>query len=137
MAYAATITVEHEFIDGKEYTHILVEEVDAAAASEWSYGDSADEVLPRLFTIVHYMQELESGTGTTVQGRLGNVTGWTDDTKEEVNRQSSAAAYINDQGRVSHAVPVDQRPALFGNSKVDAGNDNVVTTSIILLHGVD
>lgn len=128
MAYAATTNVEKRTISGRRHYIVTISESDASATDEWSVDG-----LPNIGTILLYQATLESGTGTTIQPKLGKVTGWTQATQDDITEQASAAAHVKDQTPVRYVLEAGHQ--LFGISTVDAGADNVVETVLVIAEG--
>lgn len=135
MAYSSTVTVSPTKISGRRAWVIEVAETEAAAASEWSTALTDD--LPHVFTITHFQATLTAGTGTTITPRLGAATGFTDSTQDHIATQGTAGAHIHDASAVPVTIDLNQTPRIFGNSQVDAGTDNSVTTKLVIVEGHD
>ena len=135
MAYTATITSVTRVISGRRHIRLVISETEAAAASEWSWGDSSGEDLPAIGTITLYQSTLTAGTATTIAPRLGKATGWSDDSQDAVTGPPTAAAYHQDQTIVRFSHDGTARPALYGQSVPDAGADNTISTIIDIVEG--
>lgn len=135
MAYAASITATRRWVAGRLHLRIEIAETEAAAGSEWSYGDGAGEYLPEIGTITSYQAKLTAGTGTTIAPRLGKATGWSDDTQNQITQSPTASAQHHDQSLVRYTAAAGARPAIFGKSTVDAAADNSIATIIELVEG--
>lgn len=141
MAYSAKVQITRA--PGSRQVHIEVYETECAAASEWStVASDANEVvfngvvqasgytwkLPANGAVLELTCEKVSGSCNTVQPRAGKASGWSDSTSAEVYITSPASAFEHAYGPVyyGHNAPF----ALYGNSKVDTGSDNVIRTHI-------
>jgi hypothetical protein len=126
LAYAAAVTIDGPFIsDGVRYWQLECAETDAAAASEWTFnsGVGAGGVI----TILSYIATHDSGTGTTVQPKLGTKTALAAiDTRLEF---ASAGAALSSVDRVTLATD-DGDGLIYVRSTADAGTDNAQSTRI-------
>ena len=140
MAYAAVVTAtKYKTFRGREQWRIVVAETEAAATSEWDTSGMVDgggntvKMMP-IFTVIGYKSTLVSGTGTTIQPRLGKVTGWVALSQNDFGQQDAASAHVNDQTRLQCDVGIAGN--LFGKSVVnDATADHVITTEIHVMEG--
>jgi len=130
MAYAAAITAstQHDPTVGRIYTFEIAE-TEAAAASEFELVG-----VPQMGTITLYQATLTSGTGTTIQPRIGKATGWSDSTQNAVAGQDAAAAHIHDVTRVEYTL-AKGASSLFVRSTVDADTDNAISTIVTIVKG--
>lgn len=141
MAYSAVVQITRAA--GSRQIHIEVLETDCAASSEWSTVASATNTvkvngtalatgdswkLPANGATLELICEKVSGDATTVQPRAGKASGWSDSTWAEVYVTSPASAFERAQGPVYYGHPAAF--ALYGNSKVDTGTNNVIRTHI-------
>ena len=126
MAYAAAVTIDGPFIsDGVRYWQLECAETEAAAASEWSLNSRVGA--GGVITILHYVATHDSGTGTTVQPKLGTKTALAAiDTRLEFD---AAAASVSDASHVTFAVD-DGDGLIYVRSTADAAADNVQSTRI-------
>ena len=122
-----TVDTRVEILAGRTYYMIEVTETDAAAASEWQI------TVPSIGEILLYQATLVSGSGTTIQPRVGKSSGWSDDTQDHVGGQDTAAAAIHDATPLPYALA---GATMYGRSTVDAGADNEVTTLLVIREGV-
>ncbi len=131
MAYAAVVTIDGPFIaNGRRYWQLECAETDAAATSEWSFnsGVGAGGVI----TVLHYVATHDSGTGTTVQPKLGTKTALgAIDTRLEFD---AAAAAVSDASHVTFACD-DGDGLVYVRSTADSDTDNVQSTRITWCEG--
>ena len=131
MAYSASVTVYGPYIvDGRRYWQAECTETDAAATSEWTFnpGTGAAGVI----TVMHYVATHDSGTGSTVQPKLGTKTGLgAIDTRLEFD---AAAASVSDASHVTFALD-DADGLVYVRSTADSGTDNTLSTRITWCSG--
>lgn len=134
MAYSATVT-SHRYLsnDRKLYHTFKIVEAEAQATSEWSI------TVPKVGTIVLFQADITSGTGTTIQSKVGKATGWSASTVDAISQQAVAAAYLYDTTQIPyslHGTTDANQGTMYGRSVVNAGTDNAITTVIVICEGV-
>lgn len=127
MPYAATDTTTRLTVSGRRQWIIEVSETEAAAASEFSISN-----LPKLCTLRAYKATLTAGSGTTINPKLGNGSGFTVSTQEHLATNSTTAAHINDNTAVRLHLPDG---VLYVRNSVDADTDNSISTVIVITEG--
>lgn len=131
MAYAATITVT-EANSGPFRGYVLtIAETDVASTSEATIA-LATEGLPTVGRIWAQIASLDSGTGTTIDPILGDVTDPATGAWKVEN--DTAAALIHNQAATAIRYSAT---TLYHRSVPDAGTDNVVTTRYYICAGWD
>jgi hypothetical protein len=150
MAYAATVIITDRVdANGLRRCTINVSETEASSTSEWSTEASATNTvtvngvslatgqawaLPRSGRIVHYQATETAGTGTSIQPRLGKVTGWTASTQADIGQVTAAAMYINDATPLAFTLRPSDTGTLYGRSTPNnAAADHTIVTSIALV----
>jgi len=109
--------------------HYTITETLIAAASEWTLTGC-----PINGRIVSYIADLTGGSAATIQPFLSRITGGTTTDVDFISQQAAAAAYINDQSQVVYVGLTGGE--LFGLTTPDAGADNNVTTSLLIIESV-
>lgn len=143
MAYAYSISVYRVPVaGGGRRWSIRIVETGVSNGDEWQLSSAQAAVsdlgcpparetlmIPEVGVIRDFKCEHRSGTGTTVQPRLGARALWSDGTVDEILTTSPAAAWHHYSAAVLYALHGGQ---LRGESGVDAGSDNEVVTSFVL-----
>ena len=129
MAYAFTVEREsHTKVDGRKYTILEIEEVDAVPTSEWS----AEVPEVGKITLVECTL-VTPGTSTTIQPEFGRLAGWTSAAEGHIDQVAAAGTTVR--------VGTDKRWAtdgtLYGRSTPDAGIATLIRTRITFMHGHD
>lgn len=157
MAYAATIDWWQirvpERPDGTVHTILKVAETGAGSSSEWDTRGTGTGVtvrsavngkalavpLPLCGTILLVKSELVSGTGTTIQPTYNSAAGGAVDDTTLIAAQADAATFILDQTPARFSFDPTVAAAsrnLFSQSNPDAGSDNVITSYIVIVEGM-
>lgn len=127
-AYTATLT-QRGRDGGRDWWLWTLAETGAGTADEWQIP-----VGIKCGTIVSYKVTLGTGAGATVNPILGNATGFTASSQGHLATNATTAAFISDQ--TSLIIPYLPTRVLFGQSRCDAGADNVVSTEILIVEGI-
>lgn len=131
MAYAFTVTSTiRRQKDRRAILIIKIAETGASNTDTWNTS-SILSALPRSGKIT-YQAQLVSGAGATIQPRFGKVTGWSDDTIDDIDGSGLAAAYVSEGTGLNYRFSPGQTATLFGQSKVSSGSDNVITTLLTI-----
>lgn len=134
MAYAAVVTGSTKLLaDGRRLVTLLIEETEAAAASEYTITNGSGIDLPRSGKICHVQAYKVSGSAATIQPRWGQASGWSDDTSDAIDGLDTAAAYHSEGVELPYTLAPTGTPTIYGRSTVNAGADNVVRTRITIL----
>ena len=131
MAYSAAVLQYGPFInDGVRYWQLECTETDAEATSEWTFNPGVGAA--GVVTILSYIATHDSGTGSTVQPKLGTKTGLAAiDTRLEF---ASAGATLSSSDRITLATD-DDSGLVYVRSTADSGTDNVQSTRILWCAG--
>lgn len=131
MAYSATVVRYGPYIaDGRRYWQVECSETDAGASDEWSF--SAGPGPASIVTIVHFVSTHDSGSGSTVQPKLGTKTGLgAIDTRLQFD---AAAAEVSDASHVTFALD-DSDGKIYVRTTADSGADNVQSSRITYCEG--
>ncbi len=121
MSYAAEVEVEFNARRGT-YKVTVVEE-EAQASSEFEVPK-----MPASGTIVSYKTTLVSGSGSTVNPKIGKEATFTEDTQGHVATNDTTDSHIRDQTPVRFGCD----GSLFVRSGVDSGTDNVIHTELLI-----
>jgi hypothetical protein len=148
MAYVATVACEKSTISGRRYWLIEVTQTEARDTSEWNTRTGGSGItitvdgvetpidLPRIGTITHRQVQKVAGTGTTVQQRIGKVTGHVNDTNDEVTRMAAAAAFLNSGTKVQYTFKPGVVPEFFVRTTPnDTTADHTLHTLIVVMEG--
>ena len=125
MAYSSTISQQTK----QGETIIKIVEREAATASE-----TTGFRVPARGRIIHFRQELISGSGAGTNPELGREAGWTDSSLGQVCADLTTAGdpFHDDATEVPYSAPGGM---MYLRSQVDAGSDNVIETEIHILEG--
>jgi len=131
MAYAA-VENNHEIRvhSGRRYLYVKVSETEAssAAGAEFSFKMPFTEA-----TLVKYKATLTAGTGTTINPKLGKATGWTASTQNDIGTNSTTAAHIDDESKVTFY----SAGVVFVHSQANnAATNHSITTEMIFIEGL-
>jgi len=131
MAYAAAVTITGPtYHGGRRFWVIACTETEAAAASEWSFDTGLSD--GSTVTVLNYVAELASGTGTTIQPKYGTAAGLAAiNTRAEFD---AAAATINTSDPITFGLAAADGK-VYIRSTVDADTDNTINTSITICEG--
>lgn len=132
MAYSASSTITEYRVSGRRLWRIVVTELEAGAANEWSVPN----LPPTPCLIVGIMATITAGTGAgaaTLTPRLGRASGWSTTGQDHVGHQTAAAVHVQDQTRLRISLP---NQTLYGVSACsDATADHTIVTELWLLEG--
>ena len=127
MAYAFTETRVTDRTQGRQSITIQISETDAAAGSEFLLDG-----LPKQGRIVSYRTTLLSGTGATINPKIGISAAFVVDTQGHVGSNTTTAAHINDQVALGYASSAGK---IYIRSSVNAGTNNAIDTEIVIVEG--
>ena len=132
MAYAASITYGAPVsLNGRRVVVVRVVETEAAAGSEYAISGAK---IPRIGTITTLHATLVSGTGTTIQPKLGRKPGFTVDTSEHIDSQAAAAANIRETTPLKYNL-APQDDLVVRSTPNNAAADHTITTEYVITEG--
>jgi len=124
---AETLTVGTPTIHKRIKTFILTS-LDVTTTGEWEVTG-----LSTPCTLRYLKMELVSGTGATLNPKIGNVTGWTVTEIEHIGTNTTTNAFINDQTTL---ICNPTAGSIFINPGVNAGTDNVIDGVLVISEGM-
>ena len=127
MAYATVNTVTRQ----GDQVRVTISETDAAAASE----SSAIETGQKYLTLLSQAAILSSGTGATIDPRVGTKTGFAKGDGLSYETGTAAAAVLNNNVLqvMNRCYTADGK--LYHRSTVNAGTNNAITTEYLFKIG--
>jgi len=99
--------------------------------TETTIAPSGVPNLPRLGKLVSYRADLTGGTGTTIQPRLGNTTGFAAGDVTEIAQQDAAAANHNDQTQIRFYLPTNNTLYLV-SAPNDVTADHAISHELLI-----
>ena len=132
MAYAqSALTVASYTIAGRRYHRIAWTETGVTTATDGT-ADAEITGMPAFGSILSVKATLTSGSGATINPRLGVTDGFTVSTQNHIGTAATTAAHVNEQGQTYFYTSTS---SIFWRSLPNAGTDNAVSVELIIAEG--
>jgi hypothetical protein len=95
-------------------------------------ADAVISGVPHFGAIISTKATLTSGSGATINPRLGTASGFTVSTQNHIATATATAAHVNEQGQTYFYTSTN---SIYWRSLPNAGSDNAISCELIVAEG--